>query len=246
MTTVLVTLLVLAFLLVVANVQELANYFGMRKTLPPKRDTRMLEADPLASLNQAVDDGVASIQNAKKGLENYRTLISSVQRQVESGEKEKARLESKIMESLEAGDPNRTAGEYALILADVEQNLQSNRDQLLSHKDTYENFAKQVEIGQRRVLEAREKAMRLGLELEQSKREKEMAQFAREFSFDPDGLNTDLARAEELIYRKIDANRAVRAVVADMSKLIPAEAVDEDIERNAAAKEILKRFKQQS
>ena len=54
------------------------------------------EADPLALLNQAVDDGVTSIQNSKKGLENYRALILSVQRQVESGEKEKTRLESRI------------------------------------------------------------------------------------------------------------------------------------------------------
>ena len=57
-------------------------------------------------------------------------------------------------------------------------------------------------------------------------------------------MNTDLARAEELIYQKIDANRAVGEVAADMSKIIPAEVVDEDLERKAAAEKILERFKQ--
>ena len=149
----------------------------------------------MALLNQAVDDGVASIQNAKKGLENYRTLILSVQRQVENGEKEKARLEARIREALDAGDPKHTAHEFAMMLADVEQNIVANREQLQRHKETYENFAKQVEVGQSHVLAARQKAELLGLELEQSKREKEMARFAQEFSFNPHGLDTDLSRA---------------------------------------------------
>ena len=198
----------------------------------------------MALLNQAVEEGVASIQNAKKGLENYRVLILSVQRQVESGEKEKARLETLIKEALASGNPNPTANEYAKILVDVEEHLQANCEQLIKHKETYDNFAKQVEIGQSKVMAAREKATRLGLELEQSKREKEMAQFAHEFSFDPNELHTDLARAEELIYQKIDANRAVRAVAADLSKPAIAQPADEETERNAAAQKILERFRQ--
>ena len=130
---------------------------------PTKLGRRLEEADPLALLNQAVDDGVASIQNAKKGLENYRALIFSVQRQVENGEKEKARLEARIQEALDAGDPHHTAQEYAMMLADVEQNIAANREQLQRHKETYENFAKQVEVGQSRVLAARQKAALLGL-----------------------------------------------------------------------------------
>jgi phage shock protein A len=197
-------------------------------------------------LNQAVDDGVTSIQNAKKGLENYRTLILSVQRQVESGEKEKTRLEARIQSAIDSDDPNHTADEYAMVLADVEQHLDANREQLAKHKETYDNFAKQVELGQAKVAEARLKATRLGLELEHSKREKEMAKFARDFSFDPNGLNTGLARAEELINQKIDANRAVGDVAADMAKQVLAEAADDESERKAAAAKILERFKKQS
>jgi hypothetical protein len=131
------------------------------------------------------------------------------------------------------------------MLADVEQNIAANQEQLQRHKETYENFAQQVEVGQGRVLAARQKAAVLGLELEQSKREKEMARFARNFTFNPQGLDTDLARAEELIYQKIDANRAVGQVAEDLIKPIVAESVDEERERKAAASKILERFTKQ-
>ena len=175
-------------------------------------------------------------------MENYRALILSVQRQVESGEKERARLESRIQAALGSGDPNQTAEESAMVLADVERHLAANREQLSRHMEIYENFAHQVELGQAKVAEARLKAARLGLELEQSRREKEMAKFASDFSFDPQGFHSDLARAEELINRKIDANRAVGEVAADMSKQTLINADADEAERKAAAAEILSRF----
>ena len=94
-------------------------------------------------------------------MENYRTLILSVQRQVESGEKEKTRVEAQFNSAIDSDDPNHTADEYAMVLADVEQHLDANREQLAKHKETYDNFAKQVELGQAKVAEARLKATRL-------------------------------------------------------------------------------------
>ena len=243
MLTILLTLVLLAVLLAIVNTPSLIKSLRAGSAQANKLARPPEETDPLALLNQAVDDGVASIQNAKKGLENYRVLILSVQRQVENGEKEKTRLEARIQEAIDAGDPNRAAHEYALMLAEVEQNIATNREQLLRHKETYENFAKQVEVGQSRVVAARQKAALLGLELEQSKREKEMARFAQEFSFNPEGLDTDLSRVEELIYQKIDANRAVGHVVEDLTKPLPLESVDDDKQRKAAAAKILDRFR---
>ena len=244
MVTIEVTVILLAIIALALCIPAVLKGSNAGSAQAHKLGRRTEEADPLALLNQAVDDGVASIQNAKIGLDNYRVLIQSVQRQVENGEKEKSRLEARIRETLEAGDPHGAAREYALMLADVEENIATNREQLERHKETYENFARQVEAGQSRVLAARQKATLLGLELEQSKREREMARFARDFSFDPNGLNSDLARAEELIYQKIDANRAVGHVAEDLIKPILAESVDEEKERKAAASKILERFTQ--
>jgi phage shock protein A len=242
MNTVLVALLVVVVAMLIINSRAMAKIFGAGRAQVGKLGRMAEEADPLALLNQAVEDGVTSIQNSKKGLENYRALILSVQRQVESGEKERARLESRIQAALGSGDPNQTAEESAMVLADVERHLTANCEQLSRHMEIYENFAHQVELGQAKVAEARLKAARLGLELEQSRREKEMAKFASDFSFDPQGFHSDLARAEELINRKIDANRAVGEVAADMSKQTLINADADEAERKAAAAEILSRF----
>jgi phage shock protein A len=242
MTTALVALIVVVIALVIVNSGAMAKIFGASRAQVGKLGRMAEEADPLALLNQAVEDGVNSIQNSKKGLENYRALILSVQRQVDSGEKERARLELRIQAALASGDANHTAEESAMVLADVERHLAANCEQLARHMEIYENFAQQVELGQAKVAEARLKAARLGLELEQSRREKEMAKFASDFSFDPQGLHSDLARAEELINRKIDANRAVGEVAADMSKQTLINADADEAERKAAAAEILNRF----
>jgi phage shock protein A len=243
MITLEITLLILTVVFVVFGIPMLVKMLTAGAAQTHKLQKKLDDADPLAMLNQAVDDGVASIQNAKIGLDNYRVLIQSVQRQVENGEKEKARLEARIREVLEAGDPHRSAQEYAMMLADVEENIAANREQLEQHKTTYENFARQVEAGQARVLAARQKATLLGLELEQSKREREMARFARGFSFDPNGLNSDLARAEERIYQEIDANRAVGHVADDLTKPI-LESPTEEKDRKSAAAKILERLSQ--
>jgi hypothetical protein len=59
-------------------------------------------------------------------------------------------------------------------------------------------------------------------------------------------LDTDLSRAEELIYQKIDANRAVGQVADDLTKPpILAELIDEEKDRKAAASKILERFTKQ-
>ncbi len=242
MTTIVVALIVLVVALTIINFGAMVKIFGAGRAQVGKLGRLAEEADPLALLNQAVEDGVNSIQTSKKGLENYRALILSVQRQVESGEKERARLESRIRAALVSGNPSETAQEAALVLADVERHLAANREQLARHMEIYENFARQVELGQAKVAEARLKAARLGLELEQSKREKEMAKFASDFSFEPGGFNSDLARAEELINRKIDANRAVGEVAADLSKQTLLDPDAEDVERRAAAAEILNRI----
>ena len=54
--------------------------------------------------------------------------------------------------------------------------------------------------------------------------------------------STAIWPAEELINRKIDANRAVGKVAADLSKQTLLDPDAEDVERRAAAAEILNRI----
>ncbi len=230
-------------LLAVLNRRALGRLFSAASAQVGKVGRAAQEADPLAMYQEAVDDGVENIQRAKKGLEQSKGLVRSVERQVEQGRKEKARLEHRIQTVLDQGDPNGTVNDYALQLAEIEQNLAANEAQLKTHTESYNNFCAQVEMGQKKVADARRKAATLGMQLQQSQREKEMADFASTFSptgFDADGT---LARAEALINQRIDSNRAAGDVANDLSRQGLAEAADDKLEREAAAASILERFK---
>jgi phage shock protein A len=243
MTTIISVVIAAVVVLAILNRQALLRMIGAGRAQVGKLGRAVEESDPLSLLNQAVDDGVTSIQQAQRGLEQCASLVRSVQRQVDSGTKEQTRLTSRIKAVMEAGDTNNTARDYAIQLAEVEKQLVINQEQLAKHKESYENFAQQVQIGQKRVLEARRKASGLGVELEMSKREKEMASFAANFRFDPNQLNEGMSRAEELIQQQIDTNRAAGDVARDMSKQSLAEARDDEVERQAQADSILEKFK---
>lgn len=230
-------------ILAVLNRRSFKRLFSAASAQAGKVGRAAQEADPLAMYQEAVDDGVENIQRAKKGLEQSKALVRSVERQVNEGKKNQTRLTNRIQAAMDAGDPNDTCTEYALQLAEVEAGLATNTAQLKQHSESYNNFCKQVEMGQKKVAEARRKSQQLGIQLEQSKREKEMAQFAGEFSpggFDEDG---SLARAEQLINQKIDGNRAAGDVANDLSRQGLAEAADDELERQAAAADVLARFK---
>ena len=234
---------VVVLALAVINRQALLRVIGAGRAQVGEFGRALEEADPLALLNQAIDDGVTKIEQAQRGLEKAKYLCRAVKRQVESGEKDEARLTNRIKVAVEQGDPNNTTKDYALQLADIRTQLTSNKEQLKAHEEAYENWAAQVELGKRKVRETREKARTLGVKLEMSEHQSQLAEFADNFNFDPNAMNQGLARAEELVQAKIDKNLAKSDVALDMSKQALAEAADDELERQAQADAILAEFK---
>jgi phage shock protein A len=198
------------------------------------------QADPMAVFQSAIDDGAARLRHAKEALEDCRSLLKSVQRQVESGEREKTRLESRIQAALAEGDPHQTAKEYAFQLAEVERQLAMNRQQLATHQKSHDSFAKQVEVGQQRLLDTRRKAQDLGIALKQSARERDMAQFASGLGMEE--MQARVAPATEAIEQQIDQNRAAGRVAADLAGNGISPDAAEQVEREAEAAKILERF----
>ena len=130
-------------------------------------------------------------------------------------------------------------------MVSVERNLSSNQEQLDRAREMYNNFVKQVNINQNKVLDARREAKELGLELEKSEREKELTTFARDFNASNSlDFGGNLAEAREAVKQKIDQNRSAGDVALDLSRQGVAEAADEELERNQRAEDILARFKQ--
>jgi len=229
--------------LAIFNRQSFSRLFGAARAQAGKIGRAAEESDPLAMLQQAVDDGIAEIGKAKSGLELAKSNVNSLHRQVDRDVSEQTRLNTRIKAVLEGGDPNDTARDYAIQLGTLEKNLAANQKQLENARKMYEGFAAQVKDGQDKVVAARQRASQLQVQLTISERASEMAKFAENFSFDPNKVNEGIARAEELIQQKIDQNQAKADVALDFGVSTAGQMKDEELERNAEADEILARFK---
>jgi len=243
LTTILGIVAVAVVVLLLLNRKAFMNMFSALRAQVGEVGRAAKNADPLAMYRQVIDDGLDNIQKAKVSLETVRTQVRSLQRQVDDGTTEKTRLENRIKAALANGDPNNTASEYAIQLESVERNLETNVEQLERTKGMYDSFTKTIELNQRKVTEARKEVQDLGVQLEQSEREKELVRFNAEFEKGVDVSGT-LSEAREAVLRKIDANRAAGDVAADTSKQKAAELADEELERKQRAEDILARFKQ--
>ena len=181
MPTIPVVVAVMACVLTVAAAMKLKSLGFSGKAEPGKAGRGAAHADPQAQLDQLLDKSLDEIAKAKTDLEAEKELVISCQRRVDQNTAEETRLTNRIKTALSSGDPQGTSKEYALSLAHVREQLASNTEQLAKHKANYEAFAKKVEIGQRQVLEAKQKAKELGVELKESEREAHLSRFAENF-----------------------------------------------------------------
>lgn len=182
-----------------AQLNKLANWFWTR--------------DPIAQMQLEYDNAVTQLKEGRKGLEQYRGLVERVQRQVTAGEKQEQVLAAKIKAYLKAGD-RKTAGQLAIQLQKARKDLVENRQQLEMHERSYNNHVDKIKHASKKLAEVREKIKRYEAELKMSKAEAELARLSQTFNFD---VTTDFGEIEQVIQEKIDLNRAVVRVAADLS-----------------------------
>ncbi len=188
-----------------AQFNKVANWFWTR--------------DPIAQMQLEYDKAVAQLKEGRKGLEQYRGLVERVNRQVVTGEKRAKTLESKIKAYLKAGD-RKTAGQLAIQLQEVKQELSENKEQLALHEKAYENNVEKIKHATKKLGKVREKIHKYEAELKMSNAEAELARLSQTFNFD---ITTDFGQMEQVIQEKIDLNRGAVRVAADLSD----EGIDE-------------------
>jgi hypothetical protein len=189
--------------------------------------------DPLAVFQEEVDRGTEKIAQGRQFLGKAGGEVRSSTRAVQEAEEEVQRLNARIDTAEAAGDPNKTADGYYEQLDTAKTALTVAQSKLLRDKLRFEQFSAQVVQGQKDVEGARRKARDLGLQLEQSEREKEMNEFAR--SFDPHSftVNNKLREAEDALKHQIDENRGTSDADEALSGQRAAELKDEDLARKA-------------
>jgi phage shock protein A len=243
--TILASLVVLVGVMVVVlyfvNRRALLRFFEAGSAQVGKAGRWATSQDPVAMYKEKIDDATDQIRTAKQGLVRVRGLIIGVQRQVDDGEKDTARLDVRVKGALTSGDENRAA-DYVRQLQESKKQLEENRRQLAIHQETYQGFLKQVQAAQNKVVQAKDEAEKIGVELQISKAEAELADIAENFQVNTSALD-GLGAIKGEIHRQIDANRARGQVARDLSAGAVKEMEEEDRLKNEEAKVLLDQYK---
>lgn len=231
---------VFVVLLALVNFKAVKRMFSALTAQVGKLGRAAVKVDPLAQYEQAIDNAQSDVVNATRGLEHAGALVNQVARQVETDRAEQAELIRRIQLALEHNDPNNTAEDNAVRLAEVERRLEENRAQLKNEQEQYNRFLQQLQTAKERIRVAEEDARRLGARRRQAKARAELSEIAGNFS----GLDdSELARARQLVEEETDGYNAKAQVSSDLNVDFEREQADRDLEKKARAASILERFK---
>jgi phage shock protein A len=171
------------------------------------------EADPIAQMRYEYDVAVEQLKEGRLGLEQYRGLVEKVGRQVRLGEQQVTQLQAQAKAYLQAGD-RETAAKFAMELQRAQRQLEENRAQLAMHEQSYNNNLKKIQHANKQLGTVRDKIQRYDSELKMSEAEAEIAKLSQSFQMD---VTTDFGQIETAIQERIDKNRGVARVAADLS-----------------------------
>jgi phage shock protein A len=194
--------------------------------------------DPIAEMQYECDKATEEIKNGRQGLEQHRGLIERVARQANAGVQHVADLKAKIQSYLDSGD-RETAAKFALELQKAERDLAENQSQLKVHEQTYESNLLKIKFATKKISEVRGRIAEYDANLKMSKAEGEIAKLSQSLNFD---VTTDFGQVEQMVQERIDENRAVVRVAADLSgNGLDEIRRSEDVEKKLA-EDALKQF----
>lgn len=205
-----------------AQLNKLANFFW--------------EADPIAQMQYEYDQAVEQLKDGRTGLEQYRGLVERVGRQVKDGEAHMAKLEAQAKAYLKAGN-REVAAKFALELQKARTQQEQNKQQLQMHETAYQNNLKKIQHANKKLGEVKNKIQQYDAELKMSEAEAEVAKLSQSFNMD---ITTDFGQLEDVIQRKIDANRGKARVAADLSQEGMADIQAEEAMEKSMAEDALK------
>lgn len=199
-------------------------------------------SDPIAIMRLEYDRAVADIQEGRQGLEMYRGLVESVNRQVLTGRAAAERLEAKVKAYLKAGDRESAARE-ALALQSARAQLVENERQLAMHEEAYGNNLKKIQHASKKLAEMRQRIDRHEADLKMSEAEAAIAQVAETLDIKVgENLTTTFGEVEAEVQSRIDRNRGKARVAADMSSRGLDEIKAEERLEATMAEEALRKY----
>lgn len=197
--------------------------------------------DPIAVKNAEIDRKAEELAEATRGLENCRGLISSVERQVKTGTAESNRLQALAEQYVDEKNDDMARAKL-LEKETVDHDLANNKEQLATHRETYDAWLVKIQNANKRIAELRREAKQQGVRLQMSKAEANLSKLGSvmgkaNLSFD------SMSEVDQEIENQIDANRAKGQVAHDLAKEGLAEIEAENRARASAANKALDALK---
>lgn len=207
-----------------AQLNKIANFF--------------YHSDPIAAMQYEYDKAVQELKQGREGLEQYRGLVETVGRQQVRAQHHVTQLEAQVKAYLKAGERD-TAAKFAMELQKAKAELEQTSANLKAHEEAYTNNLKKIKHANEKLLSLRERIQKYDAELKMSAAEAEIAKLTEVMDIN---LTTDFGELENIIQRRIDANRGKARVAMDLSSKGMAEIEAEERVQAAMAEDALRAF----
>ena len=197
------------------------------------------KANPKALIEAEKENLRKQIARYNDNLANNAGFIESLMRQVKSLEKQEKELAAKAAANLKVGN-KAAAGQYALQLKTVKEQLEENRQQLEAADATFKKLLKTRDITVREAQQKIESLKRMLTETEMLEAQAELQEMAQGMITSIGGSGDTLDRVEEYLNERRD-KAAGRARVAGAS--IDTSGVElKEAEQEALADQALAEF----
>ncbi|MCB1054288.1 MAG: PspA/IM30 family protein [Acidobacteria bacterium] len=197
------------------------------------------KANPRALIEAEKENLRAQIARFNDNLANHAAFVERLMRQIKNLEKQEQDLAAKAAAHLKLGHRG-PAGQYALQLKTVREQLEENRVQLEQADTTYKKLVKARDVSVREAQQKIETLKRMISEAEMLEAQAELQEMAQGMITSIGGSGDTLSRAEEYIAERRD-KAAGRARVAGSS--IDTSSVELlEAEQDAMAEQALSEF----
>lgn len=173
------------------------------------------KANPRALIEAEKDNLRQQISRFNENLANHAAFVERLLRQVKNLESKDQELAAKAAAHLKVGN-RKAAGQYALQLKTVREQLEENRKQLEAADETYKKLVKSRDVSVREAHAKIDKLKRMISEAEMLEAQAELQEMAQGMISEIGGSGDTLNRVEEYLSERRD-KAAGRARVAESS-----------------------------
>lgn len=193
--------------------------------------------NPRALIEAEKENLRKQIARFNDSLANHAAFVERLMRQVKDLESKEKEYVAKAAANLKAGN-RAAAGQYALQLQTIKEQLAENRTQLEAADETFHKLTKSRDVAVREATEKIESLKRLLSETEMLEAQAELQEMAKGMISEIGGSGDTLSRVDEYLKERRDkaAGRArVAATTIDTSQVEMKEAEQEALADQALA-----------